>query len=79
MSKLTVQLSDEMNEMIEELAEMRGIPKTQLLRSAVKLMKYLDDAIAGGSRLELVSDDGTRARVVLESEVLAVISRAGPR
>jgi hypothetical protein len=80
MSKLTVQLSDEMDEVVGDLAEQRGVPKTQVLRNAVLLMKYLDDAVAGGSKIELVNDNkGTRDRLVMESQIVGVPARSQRR
>ncbi len=44
MAKFTVQMDDKMTSMLENIAAKRGIPKTQVLRNAVALLKYLDDA-----------------------------------
>lgn len=72
MSKLTVQLNADMAEMLDQLADSRGLPKTQVMRDAVKLMKYLDDAVADHSDLVLRRrQDGSEMQIVLESQIRA--------
>jgi hypothetical protein len=66
-TKLTVQFTDEMDQVIEDLAEARGLAKTQVLRRAVLLMRYLDEAAAQGADLVLRDKDGNEQRIVLES------------
>lgn len=67
MSKLTVQMSDEMDQLLMELSDERGLPKTQVLRDAVRLMKYLDDA-AGNDQDIVLRHRGTGAerQILLE-------------
>jgi len=43
LSKLTVQLSGELDSVLGDLAERQGIPKTQVIRRSIALMKYLED------------------------------------
>lgn len=70
MSKLTVQLTDEMDEVIDELAEVRSLPKTQVMRRAVLLMKYLDDAAKSGQDIVLRDrQSGQERQLVLESSL----------
>jgi predicted transcriptional regulator len=70
MSKLTVQMSDEMNDVLGELADSRGLAKTQVLRRAVALMKYLDDASNDGRELLLRNPEtGEEQQLVLESKM----------
>ena len=70
MSKLTVQLTTEMNDVLGQLAEARGLPKTQVLRDAVRLMKYLDDAVKDDADLVIRRrNDGTERQIVLESQL----------
>ena len=70
MTKLTVQFTDEMDEVLEELADARGLAKTQVLRRAVLLMRYLDQASAAGKDLVL-RDRATweEQQLVLESSL----------
>lgn len=69
MPKFTVQLTDEMDEALSEAATRRGLPKTQALRRAVVLMKYLDEADEQGDRVVIKSQDGTERQIVFESHV----------
>jgi predicted transcriptional regulator len=66
-TKLTVQFTDELDQVLEDLAEARGLPKTQVLRRAVLLMRYLDEAAAQGADLVLRDKEGNEQRLVLES------------
>ncbi len=43
MSKLTVQLSGDLDSVLGDLAKSQGIPKTQVIRRSIALMKYLED------------------------------------
>lgn len=58
MAKVTVQMTDEMNALLEQVASRRGVPKTQALRRAVALLKYLDDATDDGQEV-LIRDPKT--------------------
>jgi predicted transcriptional regulator len=70
MTKLTVQFTGEMDEVLGELAEARGLPKTQVLRRAVLLMRYLDEAAAAGADLVLRDRvTGDEQKLVLESSM----------
>jgi predicted transcriptional regulator len=70
MSKLTVQFTDEMDEVLEELARARDVPKAQVLRRAVLLMRYLDEAAAAGTDLVLRDRaTGQERQLVLESSM----------
>lgn len=53
--RLTVNLSGEAAEFLEELAEERGISKTEVLRRALATEKFVWDTIREGRRL-LVQD-----------------------
>ena len=70
MTKLTVQFTDDMDEVLEELAESRGLGKTQVLRRAVLLMKYLDEAAASGTDLVLRDRvTGQEKQLLLETSI----------
>lgn len=69
MAKFTVQLTDEMDDALGEVATRRGLPKTQALRRAVALMKYLDEADDRGESVVVKSQDGTERQIVFESQV----------
>lgn len=73
MSKLTLQLSPEMDAVLDELAASRDLPKAQVLRRAVLLMKYLDDQTAGDKDILLRDNStGDANRLILESQVTRV-------
>ena len=69
MAKFTVQLTDEMDKALSDVAKKRAVPKTQALRRAVALMKYLDEAAGKGDEIVVRSKDGGEKRIVLESQV----------
>jgi predicted transcriptional regulator len=70
MTKLTVQFTDEMDQVLEELARARDVPKAQVLRRAVLLMRYLDEASAAGKDLVLIDRvTGQERQLVLESSI----------
>jgi predicted transcriptional regulator len=67
-AKFTVQLTDEMDEALAEVAKRRGVPKTQALRRAVALMKYLDEADRSGEKVIVKTKDGEERQIVFESQ-----------
>lgn len=70
MTKLTVQFTDEMDEILAELAESRGLAKAQVLRRAILLMRYLDQASAAGTDLVLRDRvTGGERHLLLESNM----------
>ena len=76
MTKLSVHFSDEMDEVLTELAESRGLAKAQVMRRAVLLMRYLDEASAAGADLVLRDRaTGQERQLVLE---LSMRHEAGP-
>ncbi len=68
MAKITVQMTDEMNVILGEVAHRRGVPKTAALRRAVVLLKYLDEANERGEQIVLRHPE-TKAetQIILES------------
>lgn len=68
MAKVTVQMTDEMNEVLGEVARRRGVPKTAALRRAVALLKYLDEANERGEQVVLRDPKTkTETQIVFES------------
>lgn len=70
MAKVTVQFTDELDDVLSDLAQCRGLAKTQVLRRAVLLMSYLDKATAEG--VDLVLRDrvtGQERHLVMESSI----------
>jgi predicted transcriptional regulator len=65
--KMTFQVSPEMDSILGQLAAQRDIPKAQVIRRAVLLMKYLDSA----DKEIRVTDKSTgeTSTVVLETQL----------
>ena len=71
MAKVTVEMSAEMNQELGQLAARRAIPKTAVLRRAVALLKFLDNAVDRGQQVLLRDPDGAETRIVFESDLPA--------
>ena len=70
MSKLTLQLSPEMERVLEQLANSRQLPKSQVLRRAVLLMQFLDNQVADDHDIVLKDrKTGETSRLVFESQM----------
>jgi len=68
MAKVTVEMTDEMNDVLGEVARRRGVPKTAALRRAVALLTYLDDANERGEQIVLRNPNtGSETQIVFES------------
>ena len=67
MPKMTFQVSSEMDMILEELAAERDIPKSQVIRRAVLLMKYLD---SDDKEISVVDkSSGKVSTLVFESQI----------
>ncbi len=71
--KFTVEMNSELDDVISSLAEQQGVPKTQVVRRALALLKYLEDEQTAG-RVILVHDPGTGK----EKELVFEATRARP-
>lgn len=70
MAKVTVQFTSELDDVLADLAQCRGLAKTQVLRRAVLLMSYLDRAAAEGADLVLRDRaTGQERQLVMESNI----------
>ncbi len=56
--KLIVEFSEELDKVIGALAAQQGVPKTQVIRRAVSLLKYVDDQRREGHKLAIADKDG---------------------
>jgi len=70
MSKYTIQLTPQMEAVLEELAESQGVPKSTVIRRAVNLMKFLAEERADGAKVKLEEADGTVKELVLENDLV---------
>lgn len=57
MSKLTVQFTGRIGDDLGALAEEQGIPKTQVIRRAIALMKFIEDERAKGYKVSITDAD----------------------
>lgn len=57
MGKLTVQFTGRIDDDLETLAREQGIPKTQVIRRAVALMKFVEDERAQGRKLSITDSN----------------------
>jgi predicted transcriptional regulator len=63
--KFTVEFSPELDQVIEELAAKEGVPKTQIVRRAVSLLKFVDDERAEGNRFTIADREGQVLREIV--------------
>ncbi|MDQ1536329.1 MAG: hypothetical protein QOE58_722 [Actinomycetota bacterium] len=56
--KFTVEMNRELDDVVTALAEQQQVPKTQVVRRALALLKYLEDERRAG-RVILVQDPDT--------------------
>lgn len=50
MAKLNIQFDEEMDKMLEELAEKKGTTKAEIIRRALAIYKYVEEETRGGKR-----------------------------
>ncbi len=64
--RLSINLNDELAEVLKTIADKRGITATEAIRRAIAWYKFIDDeVIDGGSRIQLVDRDGDRVKEVV--------------
>lgn len=64
MPKFTVQLSGKMDDLLTELAREQGIPKTQVIRRSLGLLKFLNDEQKAGNKIAVTKDDQVVKEIV---------------
>ena len=80
MSKLTLQLSPEMDRVLDQLADTRQLPKAQVLRRAMLLMQFLDDQVADDHDIVLRDRrTGETSRLVFESQLSDRVPPTSPQ
>ena len=61
MARLTIQFSEQMDELLEQLAKDKGINKSEVLRRALAIYKYADDETKDGEkRLSITSSKDSK-------------------
>lgn len=68
MSKYTINLSPELEGVLNELATRQGVTKSAVIRRAVGLMKYLADERADGGRVVIETPERAK-EVVMEADI----------
>lgn len=66
--RLNLQVSRELNNVLEEIAESSGSSKTDVIRQALALMKVAHNAKRSGKHLGLVEDAGK-----LDTEIVGLL------
>jgi hypothetical protein len=57
MGKLTVQFTGRIDDDLEALAREQGVPKTQVIRRAIALMKFIEDERDKGHKVSITDND----------------------
>ena len=57
MAKLTVQFPDQASQVLAELSEQDQVSKTEILRRALSLYKYLENETEGGKKIAIADKD----------------------
>ena len=66
MGKLTVQFSDQASEVLSDLSQKDQVSKTEILRRALSVYKYLEQETRGGKRkIAITDEDGTVVKEIL--------------
>ena len=56
-TRLTIQISDRLEEILDQLAKEDGIPKAQVIRRAIAVLKFLEDEKRNGNKITISSHD----------------------
>lgn len=62
-TKITVSLTDEAANAVEQLAESRGISSSEVVRRGIALARFFEDQLAAGSSILIRNEDGELERV----------------
>jgi hypothetical protein len=64
--KLTVEFSDKLNGVLEQLSASTGLPKTRLIQRAIGLLKFAEDEREHGNRLTISGSDYQVLKEIVE-------------
>jgi len=64
MPKLTLNLSDNVNDILGELAESDGLSKVEVLRRALVLFDFVSEETSKGFTLALINEEGKIKRTI---------------
>ncbi len=65
MSKYTLQMNDKLDGLLEDLAQKEGIPKSQVIRRALMLLKLAEDKQDEGYGMAFTKDDEVAQKILL--------------
>jgi hypothetical protein len=65
MPKYTVELNERLNEILEDLSTEQNTPKTQVIRRAISVLKYLDDEHRKGNKVLIADPTGKAQREIV--------------
>lgn len=65
MVKLNININDETEAALKELAARRGITVTETVRRAVSVYKYIEDEMDAGGKLQVIHEGGTSTSVAI--------------
>lgn len=65
MAKLAVELNGKMNRVLDQLSEAQRVPKTEVIRRAIALLKYAEDERRKGNKLAIADKDGRVIREIV--------------
>lgn len=63
-TKLTVNLSEEVNNALKALAEEKGVTLTEVLRQAISLEQFLSKEVKEGKKIILEDKNGVMRQVI---------------
>jgi hypothetical protein len=63
-TRFSVNFSEEANETLEEIAERRGVTKTDVLRGSIALEKWFDETRRDGGKILVQTKDGEIREVI---------------
>lgn len=65
MVKLNININDETEAALKELAARRGITVTETVRRAVAVYKFIEDEMDAGGKLQVIHEGGTSTSVAI--------------
>jgi|GEM_PF-6207467 len=62
--KVTVNLTEENSEIVNQLSNEQKVNKTTIINKAIALEKFISDALKNEQKIMIVDKDGTRREIV---------------
>lgn len=64
-TKLNININDETEAALKDLAARRGITVTETVRRAVSVYKFIEDEMDAGGKLQVIHEDGDSTSVAI--------------